>query len=172
MNKIFFVFALLLIYPRLGFSERMTININSNVIERSCTVSKSSSNFTIGLESGDLRNRKVGVPFIEEPFSISIENCSKNTSFAYIKFTGISDEIMDNLLKNNNKTEQGAKAVTIGLYDINKKNIDIKNNRIILNINHSQMYNTFDFFASYVKTSENALPGKITSIVDFEISYD
>ncbi|MDH2371870.1 fimbrial protein [Providencia rettgeri] len=172
MNKTVLFFFTLFIFPRLGMSDRVTININTNVIEKSCTISKNSSNLTITLGSNDLRDKKVGIPFGETPFTISLEDCPANISTAYVKFTGESDEIMSNLLKNNNNTNQGAKSVSIGIYDVNKNNIDIKKNKISLNISHDKIYNTFDFFAYYIKTSQDSSPGKITSIVDFEISYD
>lgn len=172
MNKIVLFFFTLLIFPRLSMSDRITININANVIEKSCTISKSLSNLTITLGTNDLRDKKIGVPFGETPFTISLEDCPTNISTAYIKFTGESDLVMSNLLKNNNNTNEGAKSISIGLYDVNKKNIDIKNNKTSLNINHNENNNTFHFFAYYIKTSQNSSPGKITSIVDFEIFYD
>ena len=80
-------------------SDRITININANVIEKSCTISKSLSNLTITLGTNDLRDKKIGVPFGETPFTISLEDCPTNISTAYIKFTGESDLVMSNLLK-------------------------------------------------------------------------
>lgn len=172
MNKIIVFFFMFLIFPRLSMSDRATININTNVIEKSCTISKSSSNLTITLATNDLRGKKVGIPFGETPFTISLEDCPTNISTAYIKFTGESDPIMNNLLKNNVNTNEGAKSVSVGIYDFHKKNIDINNNKMSLNIKPNETYNIFYFFAYYIKTSDNSSPGKIISTVNFEISYD
>lgn len=172
MNKILLIVCLLPLLFKESFSETITININGNVVERSCTISNSSQNQVINLYSGDLRNSELGVPFTGKLFSIILEDCPINIISAHLKFTGESDNEMKNLLKNTNESDSGAKGVAIGLYDINRKNIDITNNSEFLKIDHSEDQNTFNFYAYYVKTNETSKAGKLISIINFELSYD
>lgn len=76
---------------------------------------------------------------------------------------------MPNLLK---VSSGGASGVAIGLYDSNKKNIDIRNNVTDFSINHSSEENILNFLVAYLKTSNAATAGKVQSIASFEISYD
>ncbi|MCS3433420.1 fimbrial protein [Klebsiella sp. BIGb0407] len=173
MNKfLLFSLSLLLILPGAGFSERVTININASVLERSCTIVNESLNLTIDLQGGDLRQSRPGIPFAGTPFSIKLTDCPDNISSANITFTGESDIAMGNLLKNLNETENAAQGVALGLYDSESKNIDIRNNKEILNIDHDLATQIFYFFAYYVKTNDTPVAGKVMSIVDFELAYD
>lgn len=173
MNKtsLFFI-GLLTTLPMASFSEQVTININATVLERSCTIANDSLNPTIDLQTGDLRGSKIGVPFSGTPFSINLIDCPDNISTAHITFTGESDATMGNLLKNNDETDAGAKGIALGLYDTDNKNIDIKNNKTSLTINHASSTNRLNFFAYYVKVNSNASAGKIIGIADFELAYD
>lgn len=173
MNKFsLFSLIILLMSPTLCLSERVTININATVIERSCTISNESLNLSIALQSGDLRQSRIGVPFAGTPFSISLIDCPANIGSAQITFSGESDTTMNNLLKNRLDDDSAAQGVALGLYDTEKNVIDIKNNAETIRINHDQAVNTFNFLAYYVKTNEMATPGKIMSIADFELAYD
>lgn len=173
MNKtILSLFFLFMFISKISYSNQVTINISAKVIERSCTISSGSSDFSITLDTGDLRGKEIGTPFTETPFSISLEECPDNLSSAHIKFTGESDLVMSNLLINSNKTDAGAKGIAIGLYDTNNKNIDIQSNSNSLVIDHKLQNNIFKFYAYYVKTSNNYSAGKITSVANFELSYD
>lgn len=173
MNKLILLTSSLLIaFPKVSFSEQVTINISASVIERSCTISNDSLNSTITLQAGDLRGSKVGIPFSATPFSISLIDCPDNISTAHITFTGDSDKTMANLLKNADETDTGAKGIALGLYDLNNNNIDISNNKTTLTINHTLSKNTFNFLAYYVKVNSIASAGKIISVADFELAYD
>ncbi|EKT56049.1 fimbrial protein [Providencia burhodogranariea] len=173
MNKVIInLFFLLIFISNVSYSERVKINISANVIERSCTISSSSSNFSVKLDTGDLRGKKIGMPFTETPFSISLESCPDNLSSAHIKFTGESDLVMNNLLANLNETDSGAKGIAIGLYDSNNSNINIQNNLNSITIDHNLQSNIFKFYAYYVKTSDKYSAGKIISIANFELTYD
>ena len=173
MNKILlFSLSLLMALPRVSFSERVTININASVLERSCTIVNESLSLTINLQGGDLRQSRIGVPFAGTSFSIKLNDCPENISSAYITFTGESDTTMDNLLRNIDKTEMSAQGVALGLYDSDNNNIDIKNNKEILNIEHDLATQIFNFSAYYVKTNDSAVAGKILSVIDFELAYD
>lgn len=176
MNKILlFLLGLLITLPEKSLSESITININANVMERSCTILNDSLNSTVDLQSRDLRqgNTEVGVPFAGTPFSISLIDCPSNISTAHIKFSGESDSTMDHLLKNRlNEADVAAQAIALGLYDADMKNIDIKNNNEILNIDHGLATNSFNFYVYYVKTSDSPQAGKIISVADFEVTYD
>lgn len=173
MNNIFLNFIyFLLIFPFASVGSQITININANVIERSCVISSDFNDLPVKLESGNLKGQLIGYPFVETPFSIKLEDCSDNISSARIKFIGENDNTMNNLLKNLNETELRAKGVAIGIYDKNKKNIDIQSNETSLTIDHNINSNLFQFYAFYVKTSNIVSAGKITSVANFELSYD
>lgn len=172
MNKILLIICLFSLLLKECFSETITININSNVVERSCTINNSSQNQTISLDTGDLKNSKIGVPFTGKLFSIILEDCPINIQFAHLKFTGDSDIEMKNLIKNSDESDFGAQGIAIGLYDTNSNNIDITDNNEVLNIDHKTNYNMFKFYAYYVKTNETPKAGKLISVVNFELSYD
>lgn len=173
MNKLSLFFSgLLMIFPTVSFSEKVTININANVIERSCTISNDSLKLTVELQPGDLKGKKIGTPFAGTPFSISLVDCPANLSSAHLTFSGESDTTMGNLLKNTNETDAAAKGVALGLYDTDNNNLDIKNNKKTITLNHSLDKNTFNFLAYYVKTDNKPGAGNITSIADFELAYD
>lgn len=164
--------SLLIALPMISFSEQVTININASVIERSCTISNDSLHATINLQTGDLKGSKNGVPFAGTPFSISLIDCPANIATAHITFTGESDKTMSNLLKNIDETDDAAQGVALGIYDSEHNNVDIKNNNTSLKIDHATSTNNFNFFAYYVKVNDHPSAGKITSVADFEISYD
>jgi len=172
MNKLSILIIILMALPTVSFSEEVTININASVIERSCTLSNDSLNATIDLQTGDLRGSKMGVPFSGTAFSISLTDCPENIATAKITFTGESDNVMSNLLKNINGTDAAAKGVALGLYDTDNKNIDINNNKKTLTIDHALSTNTFKFFAYYVKVNNTSSAGKVLSVADFELAYD
>lgn len=173
MNKfLLFSLSVLMVLPGVSFSERVTININASVLERSCTIVNESLNLNVDLQGGDLRQSRIGIPFAGTPFSIKLTDCPENLSSANITFTGESDLTMGHLLKNIDKTENAAQGVALGLYDANINNIDIQNNKETLNIDHDQTTQTFKFFAYYVKTNDVSTAGKIISVVDFELAYD
>ncbi|MEQ5306292.1 fimbrial protein [Providencia rettgeri] len=174
MNKyLFYLVVLIIILPKLAFSDRAIININANVIERSCTIDNESQNLIVDLQGGDLRQSNIGVgmPFAGTAFSIKLVDCPANISVAHIKFSGESDVTMGNLLKNTDSTVQAAQGVALGLYSGNN-NIDIRNNQTTLTLDHSLESNIFKFFVYYVKTGGVANPGKVISIADFEVAYD
>lgn len=172
MNKIIGFLIISLLLPRVVFSEQIKININANVMERSCTVSNDTASLLVGLNPNDLNGKLVGIPFTETPFSIVLENCPKNINSAHIIFTGVNDTIMTNLLKNLDETDAGASNIAIGIYDNNKKIIDISNNKTTLKIDHNLVNNIFNFYASYIKTSNTSSAGKVLCIANFELSYD
>lgn len=173
MNKFAWVlFPFLITNSTVGFCERITININGNIVERSCVISKNTSDFSVQLGMGDLKGKEIGVPFNKTPFSIILEDCPENLSFANLTFIGESDEELPGLLKNQNKTKASAKGVTIGLYDMKNQIIDIRNNKLSIEIKKNQSSNKFEFSSYYIKTNNEASAGKITGIVNFEIYYD
>lgn len=157
----------------LAFSDRATINISTNVVERSCTIDNESQNLIVDLQSGDLRedNIGVGVPFAGTSFSIKLVDCPANLSAAHIKFSGESDIVMANLLKNIDSTVQAAQGIALGLYNSND-NIDIRSNQITLTLDHNLAINTFKFFAYYIKTGNTTSPGKVVGVANFEVAYD
>ncbi|WP_410003667.1 fimbrial protein, partial [Providencia stuartii] len=74
MNKLAWIlFPFLISTSTVGFCERITININGNIVERSCVISKNTSDFTVKLDTGDLKGKKIGIPFNKTPFSIILE---------------------------------------------------------------------------------------------------
>ena len=173
MNKfLLHIFFLSLIYPITSFSEEVTININASVVERSCTISSESLNSTIRLPIGNLREKKVGEAFGGKSFSISLIDCPNNISSAHITFTGEGDSTMGNFLRNIDETNSAATGIALGLYDTDNNNIDIRNNKQTLTVDHSLNKNTFDFLAYYVKVNNSPTGGKVISVADFELSYD
>ncbi|MEX5986828.1 hypothetical protein [Providencia hangzhouensis] len=54
---------------------------------------------------------------------------------------------MTNLLKNLDETDAGASNIAIGIYDNNKKIIDISNNKTTLKIDHNLVNNIFNFYS-------------------------
>lgn len=170
MEPIFFI--ILLFFSELSFSERVTININASVLERTCTISNDSLNQKIELQGGDLRQSDIGVPFGKTSFSINLIDCPVNLSSAHLKFSGESDSSMSNLLKNVNGTDAAAQGVALGLYNTNNVNVDITNNEETLLINPVLTTNIFNFFIYYVRVNQTAAAGKVTAIADFEIAYD
>nr|WP_154325388.1 fimbrial protein [Pantoea sp. 201603H] len=173
MNKIsLLLFVLTMTVPVISFSEEVTININANVIERSCAISNDSINANVDLQVGNLKGSKIGIPFAGSAFSISLEDCPENISTAYVTFAGASDPVMGNLLKNMAETDVSANGVALGLYNLAYNNIDIRNNKEILTINHDLIKNTYGFLAYYVRVSDVFSAGKVLSIVDFELAYD
>lgn len=173
MNKfLMFSLGLMVTLSEKSFSETVTININANVVERSCTIVNDALSMTVNLQTGDLRQSRIGAPFAEMPFSISLTDCPANISTAYIKFSGASDTTMSNLLKNIHESTTAAQGVALGIYNTDSNNIDIQNNQERLIINHDITTHDFNFSAAYVKTSNISSAGKIMSIVDFELSYD
>uniref|UniRef100_UPI0015D5B371 fimbrial protein n=1 Tax=Providencia stuartii TaxID=588 RepID=UPI0015D5B371 len=101
-----------------------------------------------------------------------LEDCPENLSSANLSFIGESDDELPSLLKNQNKTNASAKGVTIGLYDMNNQIIDIRNNKLNIEIKKQQSINKLNFLSCYIKTNNEASAGKITAMVNFEISYD
>lgn len=172
MNNSFVFIIFMISFVKSVFCETIEININTIVLERSCTISRNTTDLNVKLETSDLKGKQIGIPFSETPLSIILENCPSNIDYANITFKGESDKIVKSLLKNNDTTSSGAQGVAIGLYDHDKKNIDISDNRLSLNINHNEPYNSFDLYSYYVITNVNPSAGKITSTINFEISYD
>jgi len=171
-NSVIFPIIMLMILPAQSFGEKVAININANVIERSCTISESSLNKTVTLQSGDVRNSLVGIPFAGTKFSISLESCPENISSVNIVFKGESDSVMSTLLKNSSETESAAKGIALGLFDDDDKKININGNEKTLEISRVSSINTFNFFARYVRVSDVYSPGKVLSVANFELSYD
>lgn len=173
MNKFPAIHVLILMMlPLTSYGDRVTININASVVERSCTISDGSLNATVSLQTGDLRNSYVGVPFSGSKFSISLEDCPENISTAKIKFSGESDPIMSTLLKNTGDGESAAKGVALGLYDNDNKAININGDYKTLTIDATSSVNTFNFFARYVRVSDTYSAGNVLSVANFELSYD
>ncbi|QZY66513.1 fimbrial protein (plasmid) [Providencia rettgeri] len=172
MNKIIKYLIVFMFLPSLSLSEQIKININAIVIERSCTISNNSINLLVTLDSNDLKEKWVGIPFTKTPFSIVLENCPKDISSAHITFTGESDTTMTNFLKNLDKTSSSANNIAIGIYDSNQNVIDLNNNLTTLDVDHSLVNNVFRFYASYIITSNNPSAGKVISVANFELSYD
>jgi len=166
------ILSLLTFLPAVSMGERVTIKINASVIERSCTISNSSVNSTVDLQPGNLRASKLGAPFSGTRFSVNLENCPDNISSAYIQFKGESDPEMSNLLKNTSTTDTSARGIAVGLFDEDNNNIDVRNNKINLKIDHGTPVNEFSFFAYYVRVNNNSSAGKVLSVANFELSYD
>lgn len=152
-----------------SLADRVQINITANVIAKTCSISSGTKDFLVNLAQGNLRDEIVGVPFSYSSFSINLEDCPSNINTAHVTFSGESDPSMPNLLQ---ISSGGASGVAIGLFDSEKKNIDIRNNVTDFSINHSSSKNTLNFLAAYLKTSDTASAGKVQSIASFEISYD
>lgn len=167
-----FILTFLIFCPATSMGERVTVNINASVVERSCSISNSSVNSTIELQPGDLRSSKLGAPFSGTSFSVILENCPDNITSANIVFNGESDPVMSNLLKNTSTTEISAQGIALGLYDVDNSNIDIRNNKKTLKIDHDKSANSFNFIASYVRVNNNPSAGKVLSVANFELSYD
>ena len=173
MNKLVVFYVIMLMFlPTQSFGEKVTININADVIERSCTISDSSLNKTVSLQSGDVRNSSIGVPFAGSKFTISLESCPENISSVNIIFKGETDSVMNTLLKNSGDTESSAKGIALGLYDSDNNKIDINKNINTLEINHGLSINTYDFFVRYIRVSDTYSPGEVLSVANFELSYD
>jgi len=171
-KKLCIILSLFVFLPAASMGERVTVNINASVVERSCTLSTGSVNSTVELQPGDLRASKLGVPFSGTRFSVSLENCPDNLSSAYIEFNGESDPLMSNLLKNTSTDASSARGIALGLYDGDSNNIDIRNNRRALKIEHGVLTNVFSFFAYYVRVNSTSSAGKVLSVANFELSYD
>ena len=171
MNKRFLssVGAILIFLSASSSADQLQINITANVIATTCSISSGTKDFLVNLDQGNLRGVAIGVPFSYSPFSINLEDCPSNINTAHVIFSGESDSTMPNLLK---VSSGGASGVAIGLYDSNKKNIDIRNNVTDFSINHSSEENILNFLVAYLKTSNAATAGKVQSIASFEISYD
>lgn len=173
MNKLSLLFCIsLIIFSEKGFSDRVTININARVIERSCTIESDSLNKTIDLQGGDLRQSAPGIPFGQNQFSITLVDCPANIASAHIRFSGESDPSMSGLLKNSNDTVSAAQGIALALYNAKNEAIDINNNENVLSIDHGSTSNSFDFSVYYVKVNSNAVAGKVTAVTDFEVAYD
>jgi len=171
MNKKFFSSAVLILsfLSVSTLADRVKINITANVIAKTCNISTGTKDFLISLVPGNLRGVAVGVPFSYSPFSIDLEDCPSSINTAHVTFSGESDPTMPYLLK---ISSSGASGVAIGLYDSDKKNIDIRNNITDFSINHSSTKTALNFLAAYLKTSDTASAGKVQSIASFEIAYD
>jgi len=174
MNKNFLSAALIALnfLSVYSFADQVKINITANVMVQTCTISTGSKDFLVSLLSGDLRNATVGVPFSATSFAINLEDCPANIKMAHVTFSAESDPVMPNLLKTASDSDSDATGIAIGLYDSDKKNIDIRNNITDFVINHDANINSLNFSAAYIKTNDNALPGKIRSFAYFEIAYD
>ncbi|WNN43489.1 fimbrial protein [Winslowiella toletana] len=158
--------------PVHSYADQVKINITAKVMVRTCTISSGSKDFLVSLMPGDLRNAAVGVPFSATSFAINLEDCPANIKMAHVNFTAESDPVMPNLLKTTSDTDSDASGIAIGLYDSDNKNIDIRNNLTDFVINHDVTVNSLSFSAAYLKTNDNALPGKVRSFAYFEIAYD
>lgn len=171
MNKytLYFIF---LICSSSAFSDQSEINIIAKVLDNTCYISTESSDFLVNMSTGNLTGMEIGIPFTVSPFSISIDNCPANVSVAHVKFTGDSDVVMPNLLKIASSSDSDAKGIAIGLYDHKNNNLSMLGNITDFNINHNIDRNTFYFNAAYLKTINDALPGKVVGVASFEISYD
>lgn len=173
MNNIsFFMGMTFLFIPLVASADKITVNINATVIERSCTISNDSLSKKVDVPAADLKYSRIGVPFAGKNFTISLEDCPENLTTASIVFRGDSDGSMANLLKNIDSTDAAARGVAFGLYDKEGKNINIVQNKTTLPVDASLGTNNYEFSAKYVKISGNYSPGKIVSVVDFELSYD
>lgn len=152
-----------------SLADQVQINITANVIAKTCSISAGTKDFLVNLAPGNLRGVAVGVPFSYSPFSIDLEDCASGINTAHVSFSGESDPAMPNLLK---IASGGASGIAIGLYDSDKKNIDIRNNITDFSINHSGTKTALNFLAAYLKTSDTASAGKVQSVASFEIAYD
>lgn len=174
MNRKILLLALLVMsLPHANsFADQIKINITANVIAKTCSISSGTNVFVVNLQQGNLRAAEIGIPFSFSPFSINLENCPSNINTAHVTFSGESDPIMPNLLKISNDTYSEAEGIAIGLYDSEKRNIDIRNNVTDFSLNSLDTKKTLNFLAAYLKTSDNASAGKVKSIASFEIAYD
>lgn len=174
MNKNFLSFTLLTLSFLSGhsFADQVQINITAKVMSKTCTISTGTTDFLVNLMAGNIRDAAVGVPFSESSFVINLEDCPSNINMAHVTFSGESDPDMPNLLKTASNSDSDATGVAIGLYDKDKKNIDIRSNSTDFFINHENIINSLGFSAAYLKVNDNASPGKIKSFAYFEISYD
>jgi len=174
MNRIFLRIILLMLsfISAHSFAEQVEITITAKVIAKTCTISSGSSDFLVTLTPGNFRDAAIGVPFSDSSFKIDLEDCSSNINTAHVTFSAESDPFMPNLLKIASDADSDATGVAIGLYDSNKKNIDIRSNSTDFIINHASAINSLHFSAAYLKTNDKALPGKVKSFAYFEISYD
>ncbi|WP_272676393.1 fimbrial protein [Providencia huaxiensis] len=174
MNKISILcFSLLYLFTSFfSYSDQVSINIKSKVVESTCIISSDSTDFVVNMVSTNLRGQDTNIPFGKSPFSITLDNCPNSINIANIKFIGDPDHVMPNLLKILDNNESSAKGIAIGLYDENNNIINISNNNMSYSINHDANKYTFHFSAAYVKTREDAVPGQVQAISYFDIYYD
>ena len=174
MNKKLLV-STILILNFLSFhslADQTAINITAKVNSKTCTISTGTTDFVVNLKTGNLRGAMVGVPFSDASFSIDLEDCPLNITMAHVTFSAESDPAMPNLLKIISSDDSDARGIAIGLYDSDKKNIDIRNNLTDFYINHDNSINSLVFSVAYVKNNANTLSGKVKSVASFEVFYD
>lgn len=153
-------------------ADRAKIVITANVVAKTCSISSATKSFLVNLASGNLRGVGVGIPFTYSPFSINLEDCPSDINTAHVTFSGESDPEMPNLLKVSSGADFEASGIAIGLYNLEKKNIDIRNNFTDYPITHSSAEHGLTFLVAYLKTRDTALAGKVVGIASFEITYD
>lgn len=166
INKI--LLMLLMLCPIVTFAEQITININARVLSKTCSILNNQVQVDMPIES--IRGKSINESFGKTPFSISINDCGGNTSYANIKFDAINDLDNSKLIQNT-IGEEYAKGVALGLYR-NTELIDVNSSEIKYAIDKNSDRNDINFEVAYIKTSENFTLGKVKGVLNFEISYD
>ncbi|WP_392565458.1 fimbrial protein [Utexia brackfieldae] len=176
MNKNIFliVFCTVLFSSFSVFADdgQVKISISAKVTASTCVVVSDSSSSVVQMISSSLTNISIGTPFGQTPFSISLDYCPPTTSVAHVKFTGISDTDMPNLLKLDSAGDGYAKGIALGLYDENQQNLDIRSNSTDFKLNSTVVRNKLGFIVAYVRTLPESSQGKVSATASFEISYD
>lgn len=166
INKILLI--TLMLCPISAFAEQITININARVLSKTCSILNNQVQVNMPVES--IRGKKITESFGYTPFSISINDCGGNTSFANIKFNAVSD-LDDSKLVQNTLGPEYATGIALGLYR-NNELLDINSSEIKYAIDKTLNKNDINFEVAYIKTSEESTLGKVRGVLDFEISYD
>lgn len=163
-----FIIIFLLLCPMKLFAEQVVININAQVLEKTCSIVN--NNIQVDMNLVSIRDHVVKTSFGKTPFSISLNDCPKSVESANIKFNAISD-LSDSRLIKNTEGVGYASGIALALF-YNDEIVDISNNNVNHLIDHGLVVNDIKFDIAYFRTENNYIIGKVLGIIDFEISYN
>lgn len=147
------------------------INISGTIIDKTCTVSPDSTNFTVTLgniPSKQLERKGDGSRY--EFFSINLEKCGADASGVTVAFNGPKDSQNADLLALSS-VEGGASGMGIGIYNQDKSLIPVGSDSVPIALMPNQASVSIGFYARYISDGGDVNTGIANASATFTLTY-
>ncbi|MDD9653793.1 fimbrial protein [Klebsiella pasteurii] len=156
-----------------AFAAAGVINFTGKILDKACDVDVASQNQTIDLGSYNKSEFPTsGTRTAAKEVKIVLKNCPDTVNGAQVRFDGTPDLTNSSLLAIDSSVTGAASGVAINLMTADKADLPLHGSNSYNYPLSSTADNTLMFYAQYISTAANVVPGQANSVTNFSVIYN